>query len=67
MENPESPLFTISCYSNHVILVAPDRNILLHVTSNGFLEWDESIGRGKPLSLLSGTRLKLALQLEPSD
>src|SRR6267378_3907814 len=25
MENPESPLFTMSCYANHVILVPPDK------------------------------------------
>jgi hypothetical protein len=65
MENPESPLFTMSCYSNHVILVPPDKNLLLHVTSDGFREWDESVGRGKPLHLSSGTRLTLAVQLEP--
>lgn len=67
VENPESPLFTISCFSNHVILVPPDQNLLLHVTSDGFREWDESVGRGKPLHLPSGTRLTLAVHLEPSD
>jgi hypothetical protein len=65
-ESPASPLFTISCYSNHVILVPPDKNLLLHVTSDGFREWDESVGRGKPIHLSSGTRLILAIQLEPS-
>ena len=67
VKNPESPLFTMSCYSNHVILVPPDKNLLLHVTSDGFREWDESVGRGKPLHLSSGSRLTLAVQLEPSD
>jgi hypothetical protein len=67
MENPWSPLFTMSCYSDHVILIPPDKNILLHVSSDGFREWDESVGRGKPLQLPSGTRLTLAVQLEPSD
>jgi hypothetical protein len=67
MENPESPLFTMSCYSNHVVLVPPDKNLLLHVTSDGFREWGESVGRGKPLHLPSGTRLKLSVQLEPTD
>ena len=66
MENPDSPLFTMSCYSNRVILVPPDKNLLLHVTSDGFREWDESVGRGKPIHLSSGTRLTLAVQLEPS-
>jgi hypothetical protein len=67
MENSESPLFTMSCYSNHVVLVPPDKNLLLHVTSDGFREWDGSVGKGKPLRLPSGTRLSLAVQLEPSD
>jgi hypothetical protein len=67
MEHPESPLFTMSCHSNHVVLVPPDKNLLLHVTSDGFREWDESIGRGKPLHLPTGTRLTLAVELEPSD
>jgi len=65
-ESPASPLFTMSCYSNHVILVPPDKNLLLHVTSDGFREWDESVGRGKPIHLSSGSRLKLVVQLEPS-
>jgi hypothetical protein len=67
MENPESPLFTMSCYSNHVILVPPNKNLLLHVTSDGFREWDESAGKGKPLHMPSGTRQIVAVQLEPSD
>jgi hypothetical protein len=67
MENSESPLFTISCHSTHVILVPPDKNLLLHVTSDGFHEWNESVGEGKPPHLPSGTRLRLAVQLEPSD
>jgi hypothetical protein len=67
MEKPESPLFSMSCYSNHVILVPPDENLLLHIRSDGFREWDESVGRGKPIRLSSGTRLTLAVQLEPSD
>jgi hypothetical protein len=66
-EKPESPLFTMSCNSNHIVLIPPDKDLLLHVTSDGFREWDESVGRGKPLHLTSGTRLALAVQLEPSD
>jgi hypothetical protein len=67
MENPESPLFTMSCYSNHVVLLPADENLLLHVASDGFREWDESVGKGKPLHLPSGTRLTLSVQLEPLD
>lgn len=67
MEKPESPLFTMSCYSNRVVLVPPDKNLLLHVTSDGFYEWDGSVGKGKPIRLPSGARLTLAVQLEPSQ
>jgi hypothetical protein len=66
-ERPESPLFTTSCYSDRVILVPPQKNLLLHVSSDGFREWDESVGRGRPINLPSGTRLRLAVELDPSD
>ena len=66
-EGPESPGLTIVGGSSHVILVPPDKNLLLHVTSDGFREWDESVGSGKPLYLPSGARLTLDVQLEPSD
>jgi hypothetical protein len=66
-ENPVSPLFTTSCYSTRVILVPPEKSLLLHVASDGFREWDESVGKGRPLRLASGTRLTLDVQLEPSD
>ena len=65
MEKPESPLFTLSCYSDHTILVPPDKNLLLHVKSDGFREWDESVGNGKPLNLSSGKQMTLDIQLEP--
>lgn len=65
--HPESPLFTMGCYSDHVVLAPADKNLLLHVASDGFREWDESVGNGKPLRLLSGTRLILAVQLDPLD
>ena len=66
-ENPASPVFTMSCYSNHVILVPPDKNLLLHVTSDGFREWNESTGKGKVVHLASGARLKMDVQLEPTE
>ena len=66
-KNPTSPLFTMSCYSNKVLLVPPDTSLLLHVTSDGFLEWKESTGRGKPVHLVSSDRLKLDVKLEPVE
>jgi hypothetical protein len=65
IDKPDSPLFSMGCYSNHIVLVPPDKDLLLHVTSDGFREWNESDGRGKPIHLASGTRLTLDVQLDP--
>lgn len=67
IEKPSSALFTMSCYSNHVILVAPNKSLLLHITSDGFREWNESIGKGKLINLTSGGHLKTDVQLEPAE
>jgi hypothetical protein len=73
LEKPDARLFTdprvftMHCSSDHVILVPPDENLLLHVKSDGFREWDESVGRGKPINLSSGGVLKLNVQLDPAE
>jgi len=67
MESPEQQVFSISCYSNQVVLIPPEKNLLLHVTSDGYREWDGSVGDGKPLHLASGARLTLDIQLDPLD
>jgi hypothetical protein len=66
-DTPDSGLFTMSGRSHYLILIPPDRNLLIHVTAEGFREWDESIGRGRPVSVPSGSRFILDVQLEPSD
>ena len=72
-EKPDSHLFTdpgvltISCSSDRMVLVPPDKNLLLHVKSDGFREWDESIGMGKPVNVPFGNRLTLEVQLDPSN
>lgn len=65
MDKPNSPLFSMGCYSNHVVLVPPDTDLLLHITSLGFREWKESTGTGKPIHIASATRLSLDVQLDP--
>jgi hypothetical protein len=65
--NPPSLIFSGSCYSTKVLLLPPDKPVLLHVTSDGFREWRESVGTGKRFRLASGTRKALDVQLEPSD
>lgn len=67
MEKPAPGLFTMSCYSDHVILVPPDQNLLLHVKADGFSEWDESVGTGKPINVPSGGVLTLNVQLDPTE
>jgi hypothetical protein len=47
------------------IPVPPDKQLLVHVASTGFREWDESVGKGKLLLVQSGTRLTWDIQLEP--
>ena len=51
--------------SNAAILVPPDKNLWLHVVSDGFAEWEDSLGAGKPINIPSGSRLTLDVKLEP--
>jgi hypothetical protein len=67
MEKPDPGLFTMDCYSDHDVLVPPDENLLLHVKSDGFREWDESAGTGKPINVLTGSVLTLNVQLDPAE
>jgi len=67
LERPSSPSFTMSCSSDQVILIPPDKSLLLHISSNGFREWNESIGKGKLVRLASGTHLKIDAQVEPTE
>jgi hypothetical protein len=61
----KSLAFTMSCYSTHVVLVPPDQDVLLHVSAEGFREWEQSVGEGKAIRLASGAQLKLEVQLVP--
>ena len=65
-EKPDQNLFGIGTSSDRPILVPSDRDLLLHVTSRGFKEWSESIGRGKAIRVPPGVHIKLEVQLEPS-
>ena len=66
-ESPDHNLFSMNSYSNHVVLIPPERNLLLHVTSDGYREWDESAGKGKPIHLASGAQMTLEIKLDPLD
>jgi hypothetical protein len=53
--------------SSQAILVPSDQDLLLHVKSWGFREWDKSVGKGKPLRIAPGNRLALDVKLEPAN
>jgi hypothetical protein len=65
-DDPDRPIHGETCDSGRFILIPSDKDLLLHVTSQGFNEWDESAGAGKPIRLTSGERLSLDVRLEPS-
>jgi len=64
-EKPEHSFLSSTCKSNEVILVPPDKNLVVHVLAEGFREWDESVGAGKTIFVPSGTRLVLDVRLNP--
>jgi len=66
MEEPRRSI-NHTCKSSELILVPPDKNLILHITANGFREWEESAGAGKPIFVPSGTRLTIAVQLDPTQ
>jgi hypothetical protein len=65
--NPPSLAFGMSCFSTKAVLLAPDRNVLIHITSDGFREWKGSLGKGKVLHLASGSQLTLDVKLDPAN
>jgi hypothetical protein len=60
-------IFSGGFSSTQAVLVPADKDLLLHVTSWGFLEWEESVGAGKPIHIAPGNRFTLDVQLEPSN
>jgi hypothetical protein len=56
-------IFSEGCGSGDAILIPPDKDLLIHVTSPGFREWDESAGAGKAVRLRPGERLDLNARL----
>lgn len=67
--SPSDPslAFDMSCYSTKTVLMAPDKALSIHITSDGFREWNESVGRGKMLHLGSGEHLELNVALDPGN
>jgi hypothetical protein len=65
--NPPSLAFSMSCFSTKTVLLPPDNNLLIHITSDGFREWKESVGKGRVLHLASNSQLTLDVELDPAD
>jgi hypothetical protein len=66
-ETPPKVIFSGGFSLPDPILVPSDRDLLLHVTSWGFQEWQESVGAGKHIRVAPGNRLTLHVQLEASN
>ena len=66
-EAPPKFIFSEGCPSSQAVLVPSDQNLLLHVKSWGFREWDRSVGNGKPIRIAPGSRLTLDVKLEPAN
>jgi hypothetical protein len=46
-------------------LVPPNQDVNLHITSKGFHEWKESVGRGKLIRLAAGQVMTIDVELDP--
>jgi hypothetical protein len=66
-ENPSRFIFSSGQSSSMPVLVPSDKNLLLHVKSWGFREWDQSVGNGKPVRIPPGGRFTLDAQLQPAN
>lgn len=53
--------------SSDPVLVPSNKSLLLHVTSWGFREWDNSVGNGKPIRIAPGDHLTLDVQLRSAN
>ncbi len=58
---------SMSCTGPPYFLFPPDQDVLLHVTSRGFREWKESIGRGKLIRVGYGELITLNIELDPIE
>jgi 5-hydroxyisourate hydrolase-like protein (transthyretin family) len=66
-DDPKRLMFSQSCASTRTILIPPDKDLLLRVTSPGFSEWARSAGNGVPLHMTTGSRQALDVELDPTD
>jgi hypothetical protein len=63
---PPKPVYSEGAAADKPFLVPSDTDVLIHVTSWGYKEWDQSAGRGKAIRLAPGAELTLHVALEPA-
>jgi hypothetical protein len=61
------PIFGGGFGTTEPVLVPSDKDLLLHVTSWGFREWEGSVGAGKQIRIAPGNRVTLDVQLQPAN
>jgi hypothetical protein len=66
-ENPPKFIFSGSQSSADPVLIPSNKNLLLHVKSWGFREWDQSVGKGWQVLISPGDHLAADVQLQPAN
>jgi len=64
-ESPEMSFLFDPQVHNHRVEIPPDKDVIFHLTADGFHEWSESAGRGKLLRVASGIDTSLEVELRP--
>jgi hypothetical protein len=60
-------IFSSGFSSTEALLVPSDKDLLLHVTSWGFNDWEQSVGAGLHIRIAPANRLTLDVQLDPAN
>ena len=64
-EAPPRLIYMGSSFSDRAVLLPPDKDLLIHITSDGFHEWGESAGKGKAIRMAPGSQVELDVELAP--
>jgi len=64
-ETPLRRLFSMGCSSGDPVLIPPDTDVRVHITSSGFHEWDANAGSGKLIRLHSSGHVDREMRLVP--
>jgi hypothetical protein len=64
---PTKPVYSDGTSADKPFLVPSNRDVLIHVTSWGYKEWDQSVEGGKAIRLAPGAKLTLNVKLNPAS